>query len=1000
MTPDVSPDERNLPHRKRSFMQMLIDNPKESLDSVEVDEIGAVDDMDHDGMDHDQEDEAYGLGMQELEGGDAEDLGASEREEEEERGQPEPEAEAEIERDAEDDEYNLVFEDEMDPLRFAEEDENGKLPYEQFQRLEYEALAARKRKNLATRSTETVQAKITKQQDIFGASVDEIWDAAGFGAPGRRRRKGPKRKGRRRKAPGGLTPEINKKLGEANLLYATGQFDEAVEILKEVVRIAPNVADSYHTLGLLYDAKGDRKRALNFYMIAAHLTPKDIVLWKRLASWSMELGNPGQVIYCLQKAMRADPTDVDARWDCASLYAELNEFPKAIDCLEQLLALRPGDVEICKMVAKMRQKNGQSEQATQLLEHLIETYPYEADLSAVNLLAELHMANGAFAITISWIDRARELYSADQPLPLDLSVKAGICHAYLGDLESAERNFEGLRTEQVDECADLILEVGDAYLALGEHKSALRYYELLYDNSSFDDVVLWLKLAQCHMALGSSADAIRVYQQVIKDMPQNVETRLSLASLLCDSGRQNEAISLLVPPDSDATEDITTDADTQAKEQPWWKHGKVVVKLANIYLSQSRLTEFVDTLLPLLHESLYVESLNQKVFQKGKTRKRLNKTILAERVQWLEQQLDDQVFQGFRPVLSRNDMTKASRARRMLAKWAAEKEEKKAAALAAGLEWDSDEAEHEHEPEPVEEVQIKVSPLPNLLKDEEHYQLVLQVCKALLLLKRYWEALEIVHHILRIGSHLGKVKCDELRALGAQIAYKTKDVKYGYDCVRYMVQQRPYSFSMWNAYYQVVSRSEVRLSKHSKYMLSVRGKYPDCVPAMVICGHQYAMISQPQGALREYLQAYQVQPDDPFINLCIGVSFINLSLGFRLSNRNQTVLQGFAFLYNYQRLCKFNQESNYNLARAFHHVGLVQLAVNYYEKVLIQREKDCPLVLLPTEGSGFLPVQKDKDKYIGHCDLRREAAHNLHLIYKKSGALDLARQVLRDHCTF
>lgn len=52
--------------------------------------------------------------------------------------------------------------------------------------------------------------------------------------------------------------------------------------------------------------------------------------------------------------MRADPTDVDAKWDCASLYAELNDFPKAIDCLEQLLALRPGDVEICKMVAKVR----------------------------------------------------------------------------------------------------------------------------------------------------------------------------------------------------------------------------------------------------------------------------------------------------------------------------------------------------------------------------------------------------------------------------------------------------------------------------------------------------------------------------------------------------------------------------------------------------------------------------------------------------------------------
>lgn len=36
----------------------------------------------------------------------------------------------EIERDVEDDEYNFVFEDEMDLLRFVEEDENGKLFYE------------------------------------------------------------------------------------------------------------------------------------------------------------------------------------------------------------------------------------------------------------------------------------------------------------------------------------------------------------------------------------------------------------------------------------------------------------------------------------------------------------------------------------------------------------------------------------------------------------------------------------------------------------------------------------------------------------------------------------------------------------------------------------------------------------------------------------------------------------------------------------------------------
>lgn len=51
-----------------------------------------------------------------------------------------------------------------------------------------------------------------------------------------------------------------------------------------------------------------------------------------------------------------------------------------------------------------------------------------------------------------------------------------------------QSNFEGLRRERVDDCADLILEVGDAYLALGEHQCALRYYELLDGNSAFDNV--------------------------------------------------------------------------------------------------------------------------------------------------------------------------------------------------------------------------------------------------------------------------------------------------------------------------------------------------------------------------------------------------------------------------------------------------------------------------------------------------------------------------------
>ncbi len=58
-------------------------------------------------------------------------------------------------------------------------------------------------------------------------------------------------------------------------------------MLHEVIRLAPNLPDPYHTLGLVQKALGDDKKASNFYMIAAHLTPKDSSLWRQLFTWSM-----------------------------------------------------------------------------------------------------------------------------------------------------------------------------------------------------------------------------------------------------------------------------------------------------------------------------------------------------------------------------------------------------------------------------------------------------------------------------------------------------------------------------------------------------------------------------------------------------------------------------------------------------------------------------------------------------------------------------------------
>ncbi|GMH07106.1 hypothetical protein Nepgr_008946 [Nepenthes gracilis] len=58
----------------------------------------------------------------------------------------------------------------------------------------------------------------------------------------------------------------------------------AIGVLNEVVQLAPNLPDPYHTLGLVYKAFGNKKIGTGCYMTAAFFSPKDSSLWKSLVT--------------------------------------------------------------------------------------------------------------------------------------------------------------------------------------------------------------------------------------------------------------------------------------------------------------------------------------------------------------------------------------------------------------------------------------------------------------------------------------------------------------------------------------------------------------------------------------------------------------------------------------------------------------------------------------------------------------------------------------------
>ncbi|CAI9112914.1 OLC1v1013423C1 [Oldenlandia corymbosa var. corymbosa] len=910
---------------------------------------------------------------------------AMEADEEEEDG------EGEEEGDGEDDDfengggYRFRFSGDMDPLSFTEQDSSGLRPYEQFERLEHQyqeqhqddhtlgmlsvpdpppshhMLQAEALARAQARCRE-ISAKKPRLDDVSGATMEEIMEVMNLGT--RRRSKKHKKRGRRKGAGNKSNPEVTRKLGDATLHYALGRYEEAIGVLYEVIRVSPNLPDPYHRLGLIYSEMGDKKRAMDFYMIAAHLTPKDASLWKLLVSWSMEQGDRGQAKYCLSKALTADPEDINLQFHRASLYVELGDYLRAADSYEQISRLCPDNVEAVKTAAQLYKKCGQRERAVNMLENFLSTCPGEADPNVIDLLGLLYMDAKTHLKALELIEKFG--YSKNK-MPLYLATKAGICSIYLGNMEKANAFFSLLLSDNIYEQRHLIFEVGDALLNHEHYECALEYYLRLVGVTGKNNGHLHFKIAECYRYLKNHSQSIKYYYKALDELENNVDARLALSTLLLEEKKDDEAISVLSPPPKESVSESQSNSSRYNASKPWWLDGKIKLKLSQIYKSKGLTEAFVDVIFPVVRETMFIETIQRKF----RPRKRLPKSVLSERIKVLGDERTDSVFQGFRPVALPSDLLRASRAKKVLKKKETLREAKRAAALAAGIEWMSDDSEDDLPRQPPQE-----PPIPNLLKDVEHQSLLIDLCKGLSSLRRYWEALEVINLTLKLASNfLSTEKKEEFRALGALVAYNIADPAHG--------------FAAWNCYYKVISKLDDKFAKHSKFLRSMRTKHKDCVPVMLIFGHQFTTISQHQTAAREYLEAYKRMPDVPLINLCAGTALINLALGHRLQNKHQCVAQGLAFLYNNLRLCKNSQEALYNIARAYHHVGLVTLAAANYEKVLAMHENDYPIPTLPNDN----PDKRINPKS-GYCDLRREAAYNLHLIYKKSGAIDLARQDL------
>lgn len=129
----------------------------------------------------------------------------------------------------------------------------------------------------------------------------------------------------------------------ASLLRDAGEFDDAVDILRDTVRVSGANAKIYTELGLIYIAQKRLELAQLVLAKAAELDTKDPAVYNAFAVLALRQGKAQEAFERFDQAVSLDPSYIDARFNKAAVLLDAGDYPRAKAELTTIVEKRPDD---------------------------------------------------------------------------------------------------------------------------------------------------------------------------------------------------------------------------------------------------------------------------------------------------------------------------------------------------------------------------------------------------------------------------------------------------------------------------------------------------------------------------------------------------------------------------------------------------------------------------------------------------------------------------------
>lgn len=252
----------------------------------------------------------------------------------------------------------------------------------------------------------------------------------------------------------------------------------------------------------------------------------------RMGTGELLRGNPEKALQHFERALAANPEDIDILLCLARANMETKRPEEAMRVLEAGLLKDPGNMEVLSAVAKDSLVIGDSYKAAKTFKDMLEIDP--SNPFALTGLRDLRIEEGeweeAAALQKRLVSRGRNGKDLvkERGLLTGLLYESAAKFMAEGDLDAAEdKANEALKTDDAFIPAHVLL--GDLYLMREKPADALKRWEKAFDKHN--EVALFLRLEDTHLKASDPRKILDKYEKAIARSPGDINLRLLLSRL-------------------------------------------------------------------------------------------------------------------------------------------------------------------------------------------------------------------------------------------------------------------------------------------------------------------------------------------------------------------------------------------------------------------------------------------------------------------------------------